>query len=71
MQTNLAAVGQAYDLIKHGRDSSFLKTAAASAVRRLVVELDLSPVDRSSFLAQGEGYVLASGQITGILSQMK
>ena len=36
--------------------------------------MDLSAVDRdimSSFLAQGEGYVPASGQITGILSQMK
>ena len=36
--------------------------------------MDLSLADRgimSSFLAQGEGYVPASGQITVILSQMK
>ena len=74
MQTNIAAMGEAYDLIKDCMGSSFLQTTAVSAVRRLVVDMDLSPVDRdimSSFLAQWEGYTPASGQVTGILSQMK
>ena len=65
---------KAYDLIKKGMGSSFLQTTAVSAVRRLVVEMDLSPGDRgimSSFLSQGEGFAPASGQITGILMQMK
>ncbi len=74
LQTNIAAMGQAYDLIKKGMGSSFLQTTAASAVRRLVVEMDLSPMDRgimSSFLPQCEGYAPASGQIRGILSQIE
>ena len=74
LQTNIAAMGKAYDLIKKGMGNSFLQTTEASAVRRLVVEMDLSPMDRgimSSFLSQGAGYAPASGRITGILSQMK
>ncbi len=40
----------------------------------MVVEMDMSSVDRdiaSSFLSEVEGFDPASGQVTGILSQMK
>ncbi len=74
LQTSIAAMGKAYDLIKKGMGNSFLQTTAVLAARRLVVEMALSPMDKdivSSFLSQGEGYAAASGQITGILSQMR
>ncbi len=54
MQFNIAAMGEAYDLIKSCWGSSFLQTTAAVAVRKLVVEMDLFPMDRgivSSFLS--------------------
>jgi len=56
-----------------GSSCSFLQTTAAVDARKLVVEMDMSSVDRdimSSFLFEGEGFDPASGQVTGILSQM-
>jgi len=54
---------------------SFLQTRSAAAIRRLVVDAELSSVDRDvmvSFLAQKQGasYAPQGGQITGILKQM-
>jgi len=75
-QTNIAATGKAIDLISKGAGGSFLQSNAAAVVRTLTINMDLSSVDRdmmSSFLSegQGEGYAPQSGQITGILKQMK
>jgi len=75
-KTNIAATGKAIDLISKGAGGSFLQSNAAAVVRTLTINMDLSSVDRdmmSSFLSegQGEGYAPQSGQITGILKQMK
>merc|ERR1719389_651592 len=57
---------------------AFLQTSTASILKQLSVTMDISTMDRemiTSFLTQGQGeasgYVPASGQITGILKQMK
>ncbi len=68
-QTNIAARGEANDLINNCMGSSFLQTTAAVDACKLVVEVDMSSVDRDiaySFLSEGEDP--ASGQVTGILS---
>ncbi len=74
MQTNIAAMGQTYDLTRKGKGSNLLQTTAVSAVRRLGVEMDLSQMDKgivSSFLPQAGGFAPASGQIMGISSGLK
>merc|ERR550534_1426293 len=54
---------------------SFLQNAAATAVlRRITLDAEMSSPDRemlSAFLSQGQGYVPASGEIVGILKQLK
>mmetsp|Transcript_78354 Transcript_78354/g.253433 ORF Transcript_78354/g.253433 Transcript_78354/m.253433 type:complete len:704 (-) Transcript_78354:110-2221(-) len=75
-KTNIAATGKAIDLISKGAGGSFLQTNTAAIVRSLTINMDLSSADRdmmSSFLSegQGQGYTPQSGQITGILKQMK
>merc|ERR1719377_292093 len=57
---------------------AFLQTTTASVIKQLSITMDISTMDRemiTSFLTQGQGdasgYVPASGQITGILKQMK
>jgi hypothetical protein len=72
---NIAAMGKAITAIGAGA-AGFLQTTAASSVRRLAIDMDISPADRDqvmAFLAQGQGfgYSPKSGQITGILKQMK
>jgi len=72
-QTNIAALGKAIGALEKG-SGSFLQTSTAAVLRRLTVDVDMSSGDRellSSFLAQGQGYVPQSGQIIGILKQMK
>merc|ERR1719424_2543619 len=54
----------------------FLQTSAATVLRRLSLSQDMSDADRdllSSFLMGGakQGYAPASGEIVGILKQMK
>ena len=56
--------------------AGLLQTAAAASVRRLAIDMDISHADRDqvmAFLAQSQslGYLPKSGQITGILKQMK
>merc|ERR1719384_1830665 len=54
---------------------SFLQNAAATAVlQRITIEADMSTPDRemlTAFLSQSQGYAPQSGQIVGILKQMK
>jgi len=71
---NIAAMGKAIDALEKGAGGSFLQTRAASTLRRLTITVDMSSTSRdmlSAFLSQGEGYAPASGEITGILKQMK
>jgi hypothetical protein len=73
-KTNIAALGKAIEAIEAGVAGSFLQTAAAAKLQQMTIDVEMSSVDRdviSSFLSQGQGYVPQSGQITGILKQMK
>jgi peptidoglycan hydrolase CwlO-like protein len=71
-ETNIVAMGKAIAALEKGAGGAFLQTSAADVLRRLVINMDISAVDRddvASFLAHG--YAPQSGQITGILDQMK
>merc|ERR1740122_666822 len=61
--------------MKAGTAGSFLQsTAAVSALQKMTVDADMSSADRdilTSFLSEGQGYAPQSGQIVGILKQMK
>jgi hypothetical protein len=75
-KTNVAAMGKAIDAISGGMGGAFLQTAAATSVRRICIDADISSADRDQVMAflangQGFGYTPASGQIVGILKQMK
>jgi len=74
--SNLEAMAKALAAIEKGMAGSFLQTTAASVLRRLTMSQDMSNSDRdllSSFLTVGDsqGYAPASGEIVGILKQMK
>jgi len=72
-KTNLAAMGKAIAAIEKGAGGSFLQTSSASVLKQLSVNMDMSGVDRdvlSSFLSEDQSEQ-DSGQITGILKQMK
>jgi len=74
-KANVAAMGKAITALESG-GAGFLQTSGASVVRKLSIEMELSAADRDqivSFLSssQGSGYAPQSGQITGILKQMK
>jgi len=74
-KTNIAALAKAIAALEKGM-GGFLQTSAAVVLRRLTVEMDLSNTDRDmlgTFLSQGhrEGYAPQSGEIVGILKQMK
>jgi len=75
-KTNIAAMGKAIASLEKGMaGSAFLQTSAATVLRRLTIEMDLSNTDRdliSGFLTEGRsGYAPQGGEITGILKQMK
>merc|ERR1712085_48578 len=60
--------------IEKGAGGSFLQASASATLHRLTVNMDMSSADRdmlTSFLTSGQGYAPQSGEITGILKQMK
>jgi len=74
--TNIAALGKAITAIETGAGGSFLQTTAAARLRQLNINLDMSAVDRDALAAflsqhQAQSYAPQSGEITGILKQMK
>jgi predicted nucleic acid-binding Zn-ribbon protein len=74
LQTNIDALAKAIPAIEKGMGSGFLQTTAASAVRQLSINMDMSNVDRqmlASFLSSKTGYAPASGEIVGILKTMQ
>merc|ERR1719223_2526110 len=75
LKTNVAALGKAIAAIEAGTAGSFLQsTAAVSSLQKMTVDADMSSADRdilTSFLSEGQGYAPQSGQIVGILKQMK
>merc|ERR1719329_1134826 len=75
-KSNLDALRKALAAIEKGMAGSFLQTNSAAVIRRLSLSQDMSTADRdllSSFLMGGgkQGYAPASGEIVGILKQMK
>jgi len=73
-KTNLAAMKKAVEAISSGMDGSFLQTAAAGLLRKIILAKDnMNDGDRQeivSFLSDREEYAPASGEIVGILKQM-
>merc|ERR1719281_979666 len=75
-ESYIAALGKAIAALEKGVAGGFLQTTSASVLRRLSTTMDMSSVDRemlAAFLSQGSsaGYVPQSGEIIGILKQMK
>jgi len=75
-KANLAAMDKAIAAIEKGAGGSFLQTSEGATMRRLSVTVEMSDVDRdilSSFLSTDDTteYAPQSGQITGILKQMR
>jgi len=75
-KSNIDALGRAIPAIEKGMAGSFLQTEAGSMLRKVVAkEADkLAMDDRETlltFLEQKAGYAPASGEILGILKQMK
>merc|ERR550514_417820 len=76
-KANIAAMGKAVAAIEKGA-GGFLQTSAVNLLKSISITVDLNPGDRdtlSAFLATANGqsseYAPASGEITGILKQMK
>merc|ERR1719172_44958 len=72
----LEALVKALAAIEKGMEGGFLQTSAAAVLRRLTLSQDLGNSDRDTLTASltqgdGEGYAPASGEIVGILKQMK
>jgi len=76
-KTNIAAMGKAITAIESGMSGSFLQSTSAQAVQRVAIDTaDMTNYDRRMLLAfltgkSEDGYAPASGQITGILKEMK
>merc|ERR1719223_143970 len=71
---NIGALSGAIPAIEKGMAGAFLQTAAASVLRRLSVSVDMNSEDRdllASFLSEGSDYAPKSGEILGILKQLK
>jgi len=73
--SNIDAVAKATAAIEKGMSGSFLQTASAQVLRKLVLaQSDMTDIDReeiTSFLSGAQNYAPQSGQITGILKEMK
>merc|ERR1740121_1375855 len=73
-KTNIAALGKAITAVETGAGGSFLQTTAAAKLRQLTIDMDMTSIDRdalAAFLSEGQRYAPQSGEITGILKQMK
>merc|ERR1719281_1485088 len=75
-KSNLEALKKALAAIEKGMAGAFLQTNAAAVLRKLSLSQDMSNADRdlmASFLMgeSSHGYSPASGEIVGILKQMK
>merc|ERR1719159_1040419 len=76
-KANLDALAKALAAIEKGMAGGFLQTNAASVLRKLVVsKMDMIELDRQELVAflegsQNDGYAPASGEIVGILKQLK
>jgi len=76
LAANIDALTRAIAALEKGVAGGFLQTSAASVLRRLSLSMDMNSVDRdmlASFLSSSSSsqYVPQSGEIIGILKQMK
>merc|ERR1740127_213960 len=76
LKSNIDALSKAIPAIEKGMAGAFLQTTAATVLRRLSMSMDMNSVDRemlASFLSESSSasYVPQSGEILGILKQMK
>jgi len=77
LETNIAALGKAITAVDNGMAGGFLQTNSATVVRNLMMNFDkIADYDRTemlSFLAgqSSTGYAPSSGEISGILKQIK
>jgi hypothetical protein len=74
--TNIDALSRSIAAVSHGMAGGFLQTPSAASLRKLVPKMQMGDSDRQelmSFLSSsgGEDYVPQSGEITGILKQLK
>jgi len=75
-ETNIKAVEKAIAALEKGMGGSFLQSASASVLRKVVSSLqDMVDVDRDELLSflsseQQDGYAPQSGEIVGILKQI-
>jgi septal ring factor EnvC (AmiA/AmiB activator) len=75
-ETNIAAMGKAIDALRKGMADGFLQTSAAATLRRVVAAADLRDAERDTldiFVSggQSDGYNPQSGEIVGILDQLR
>merc|ERR1719379_1474603 len=73
-KTNIAATGKAITAVEKGMCGAFLQTSAASVLKKFVLSGNLGDEQRdtiTAFLSDDDSYAPQSGQITGILKQMK
>lgn len=75
-ETNIAALKKAIKAIEDGHavSKSFLQTGSAAVLKKLSITVDISDAKRdtlASFLSGGQGYTPQSGEILGILKQIK
>jgi len=74
LKTNIAACGKAIDAIAKGMAGSFLQSGFASTLKRVLDRPSLGRYQRgvlTEFLSASTGYAPASGEIVGILKQLK
>jgi len=74
LKTNVAAMAKAVKALSAGMEGSFLQTADAQILKKLILaKQDMNDGDRQevvSFLSDREEYAPASGEIVGILKTM-
>jgi len=74
LDTNIAALGKAIAALEGGMAGSFLQSPAARSLEKLLAVRNMPESDRqevAAFLSGQTGYAPQSGEITGILKQMK
>merc|ERR1719238_371239 len=73
-EANIGALSKAIPAIEKGMGSAFLQTSSATVLREISMSANMIPADRdllASFLSEGDNYAPKSGEILGILKQMK
>jgi len=74
LKANIGACNKAIDAISSGMAGSFLQSASAQTIRKLVDSPKLGRYQRgvlTDFLSMSSGYAPASGEIVGILKQLQ